>query len=153
MVELSRTNLDPKEAALIPALVHAVNDAERLGDHAEDQVELYNLLKEGKMAMPEEGAQAIREFQKGLNKMFEAIFITLEEGDQKGAMAAQRTYGELNALIKKYTEMHVEQLDKGERDMVAGVVYLDSLAHLERVGNHLVNIAERAVKVAQVLAE
>lgn len=150
LVELSRTNLDPDESALIPALIHAVNDAERLGDHAEAQVELHRLLKEQNLKLSDEDRIGIREFQRHLNDEFEAIYATLEDGDTEGVINAHRLDERLNALMKRLTDEHVRRLDEGKCDVQTGVIYLDALAHLERVGNHLVNIAERSGRIVQV---
>ena len=152
LVELSRTNLDPDESALIPALIHAVNDAERLGDHAESQVELHRLLGENRLSLTEEDRAGIREFQKHLNAEFEAIYRTLEKGEATAVSDAHRLDERLNALMKRLTDEHVERLDQGKCEVQAGVIYLDALAHLERVGDHLVNIAERAAQILKVTA-
>lgn len=150
LVELSRTNLDPDESALIPALVHAVNDAERLGDHAEAQVELHRLLKEMKLKLSDDDRLGIRQFQEDLNAEFECIYKTLEEGDAGSVANAHRIHKRLKVLMKRLTDEHVRRLDEGDRNVQTGVIYLDALAHLERVGDHLVNIAERSARVLKV---
>jgi phosphate:Na+ symporter len=150
LVELSRSNLDPEEAALIPALVHAVNDAERLGDHAESQVELRRLLHEHSLRLVEEDRAGIRAFQEHLNSAFDAIYQILEGGDDHGLGEAHRIHERLKALMKRLTDEHVKRLDDGAGDVQAGVIYLDALAHLERMGDHLVNIAERSSRILTV---
>ncbi|MBX3180740.1 MAG: Na/Pi cotransporter family protein [Candidatus Hydrogenedentes bacterium] len=150
LVELSRTSLDTDESSLIPALLHAVNDAERLGDHAEAQVELHRLLGQQRLALTEADRAGIRESQKYLNEEFEAIYRTLEKEDPKAVSDAHRLDERLNMLMKRLTDEHIKRLDAGECDVQAGVIYLDALAHLERVGDHLVNIAERAGRILEV---
>ncbi len=150
LVELSRTNLDPDESALIPALVHAVNDAERLGDHAEAQVELHRLLKENSLKLSEEDRAGIREFQENLNAEFETIYQMLEQGDAASVEEAVRIHERLKTLMKRLTDDHVKRLDAGGGEVQTGVIYLDALAHLERVGDHLVNIAERSSRILVV---
>jgi phosphate:Na+ symporter len=150
LVELSRTSLNTDQSALIPALIHAVNDAERLGDHAEEQVELHRLLKEQNLKLSQHDLSGIREFQENLNAEFEIIYRMLEGGDSESLGDAHRIHERLKGLVKRLTDDHVKRLDEGSSDVQAGVIYLDALAHLERVGDHLVNIAERSNRVIKV---
>lgn len=150
LVDLSQAKLDGSQSALIPALIHAVNDAERLGDHAEAQVELYLLLKEGKFVLPEESKQDIRKCQAHLNEKFEIIYKTLEDGKMPGGSKARKLDRQLQNMMRDFTEAHVQRLERGECEVQTGVIYLDALAHLERVGDHLLNIAERADTVLAV---
>lgn len=142
--------LESAESALIPAQIHAVNDAERLGDHAESMVELQRLLAEGAYEVSPEAFDEIREIQACLNKQFEAIFVTLEGSNPRGVGEAIQQGKTLTSLVKKCTEQHVHRLEIGKCHVQAGVIYLDALGHLERVGDHLVNIAERAGTILEV---
>ena len=150
LVALSRKNLEPSESALIPALIHAVNDAERLGDHAESFVELRRLLDKGAFKWSSDANHDIFAIRACLNKQFEAIFITLEGNDPNGVENALEAGRELTNLVKKCTENHVKRLESGACNVQAGVIFLDALGHLERVGDHLVNIAERAGAILEV---
>lgn len=150
LVALSRKNLEPSESALIPALIHAVNDAERLGDHAESFVELRRLLDNGGFAWSPDAAQDIAAIAACLNRQFESIYITLEGNDPKGVEKAMDNDRELATLVKQCTENHVRRLEAGDCNVQTGVIFLDALGHLERVGDHLVNIAERAGAILEV---
>lgn len=150
LVQLSQTTLDPAESALIPALIHTVNDAERLGDHAESLVELYQLLVEHDHKISKKALKGLREFQEELNHEFQAIYEILASRDGSGLPKAIEIDKTLKAKVKELTDLHIVRLDAGKCDVQAGVIFLDALAHLERVGDHLVNIAERAATVVQV---
>lgn len=151
LVELSRERLTPSESALIPALIHAVNDAERLGDHAEELVELHRLLRDQKHKITKRGLKGLRDFQAALNRQFETIYQILDTADPSGITTAIKTEAELTALTKELTDRHIERLDEGKCDVQAGVIFLDALAHLERVGDHLLNIAERTEAILHVM--
>ncbi len=150
LVALSRKNLEPSESALIPALIHAVNDAERLGDHAESLVELRRLLDKGSFTWSPDANRDIFAIRSCLNKQFEAIFITLEGNEPHGVEKAIEAGRELTNLVRQCTENHVKRLEAGACHVQAGVIFLDALGHLERVGDHLVNIAERAGAILEV---
>jgi phosphate:Na+ symporter len=151
LVELSRRDLEPAEAKLIPALIHVVNDAERLGDHAEAFIELYNLLRQGELSFTNSALSELKELQQVLNTQFSALYETLEKHDLEGAKKAIHTGRRIKEIIKQFTENHVHRLDTGECSVKAGVIFLDALAHLERVSDHVVNIAERAEIILTVV--
>lgn len=151
LVQLSQKELDPSESKLIPALIHIVNDAERLGDHAESFIELHKLLKQENLHFTNSAIQEIKELQLYLNNQFEHLYQTLEKRDYEGAKQSIYLGGVIQELIKKYTENHVHRLDKGECSVKAGVIFLDIIAHLERVSDHIVNIAERTELILSVI--
>ena len=107
-------------------------------------------LKELNLKLSDDDRKGIREFQEDLNAEFECIYKTLEEGDANSVVDAHRIHKRLKVLMKRLTDEHVRRLDQGDRNVQAGVIYLDALAHLERMGDHLVNIAERSARVLKV---
>ncbi len=151
LVELSRKELEPAESKLIPALIHAVNDAERLGDHAESFIELHNLLKQNELRLTPSALNEIHEIQRHLNTQLEFLFQALEKHDLDASNKSIFTGGKIQELIYEFTENHVRRLDTGECSVKAGVVFLDALGHLERVSDHIVNIAERAEIILNVI--
>jgi Na/Pi-cotransporter len=144
LVELSRMSLPSKEATLIPALIHAVNDAERVGDHAEDLVEIHQLRKEHKHKLSDFAIDSVRQFQELINKQFETTLLLLEKNDEGSVQHVVDIEREITDVLMKISEEHVARLEREECDVQTGVLFLDFLAHLERVGDHLLNIAERA---------
>lgn len=147
LVELSRHNLLPAEAALIPALIHAVNDAERIGDHSENLVELTHLKESNKHKISAEAMADIRKLHDLLNDQFDATYIALVEGDPDAVDRAVAQEDEITAHVATAAEAHVRRLENKQCEVQAGVIFLDLLAHLERVGDHLLNIAERAGRI------
>ncbi|HOK09978.1 MAG TPA: Na/Pi symporter [Candidatus Hydrogenedens sp.] len=151
LVELSRKELEPSQSKLIPALIHAVNDAERLGDHAEAFIELYHILKQNELTLTSSALNEIRELQHTLNEQMEFLFQTFEKHDIDSAQKSIFIGGKVQELVHHFTENHVHRLDTGECSVKAGVVFLDVLGHLERISDHIVNIAERAEIVLNVI--
>ncbi|MBW7866030.1 MAG: Na/Pi cotransporter family protein [Candidatus Hydrogenedentes bacterium] len=144
LVELSRRELEPSVSALIPKMIHVVNDAERLGDHAEEMVQVYWIMKESDDFLTPEGAREIVLLNECLDRQFEAIYAILEGANPGALDQATGAYKELNDLLRRCTDNHVKRLDAGECDVQASVLFLDILSHMERAGHHLLNIAERA---------
>jgi phosphate:Na+ symporter len=133
-------------------LIHAVNDAERVGDHSEDLVELGHLTRDGRHSITGDAQNEIRQLQSLLNEQFEAIYLSLERADLEQVDVLVRNEESITELVQACTEAHVRRLESGKCEVQAGVIFLDFMAHLERVGDHLLNIGERAGKILEVTA-
>ncbi len=151
LVELSGKELTPGESALIPALIHAVNDAERIGDHSENLVELTHLRRAGEHPFSEQATAHLRKIQQMLNRQFETTCQALSGSNGELLEEIMLNEDRLDAFVRKASDEHVQRLETGLCQVQSGVVFLDMLAHLERVGDHLANIAERAGHFTQVV--
>ena len=152
LVELSRRNLSPQEATLLPALVHAVNDAERIGDHSEDLLEMTHVIRDHELKLSDEAIDAIKALQAILNEQFDATMRSLTEEDASQVERVIEKEDEITQHMARTAEEHMAQLENRDYSVQAGVIYLDFLAHLERVGDRLTNIAERAGRIIQVMS-
>lgn len=47
----------------------------------------------------------------------------------------------------KIEKSHVSRLSKGKCDPVVGIIFIEMLAKLEKIGDHLSNIAERTPEI------
>ncbi len=151
LVELSQQPLTPGESALIPVLIHAVNDAERIGDRSENLVELTQLRRQNKLPFTETAEKDIRALQELINKQFHAIYATLEGGDIDKLQEAKERDKEIGAIVERASEDHVKRLESGECQVQSGVIFLDFVSNLERVAAHTLNIEERGVKAVPQL--
>ncbi|HNR31138.1 MAG TPA: Na/Pi cotransporter family protein [Candidatus Hydrogenedentes bacterium] len=152
LVELSRNDLNEIEIQLMPALIHMINDAERLGDHAEEMLELRHILVEQQLQLSPEALDGVRAVLAMLNRQFDNVYLLLQDGATRDLSDVEATQREIQRFIKQSTDDHVKRLDEGVSNIQAGVIYLDALTHLERVNDHLLNIAERAERAAKVTA-
>ncbi len=151
LVELSGKPMSPEEARMVPGLIHAVNDAERIGDHSMNLVELAELKRKYKHRLSDEAVADIRRLLDIINQQFAATCRALEQGDEGAVDRVLYKEGIITEIMTDASEAHVARLESGHCGLQAGVVFLDLLAHLERVGDHLMNIAERARMMAEVM--
>ena len=151
LVDLSRRELAPAEAALIPALIHAVNDTERIGDHSETLVDLTRMKRSDNHQLTEGANREIRELQALLDMQFDAVLRVFHAGELDQAKTVLKKEDEINRLVRDATEAHVRRLEQGECEIHSGVIFLEVLTALERVGDRLTNIAERAGAIIQTV--
>ena len=54
---------------------------------------------------------------------------------------------EINKLTKAYEESHIERRNTGKCAVDASVIFIEMLWELERIGDHLANIAARSPEI------
>ncbi len=143
LVKLSGTELTKHDRRAIPRLIHCINDAERIGDHAENLVELTEEMINHKQTLDEEGRVELVEYFGLIDKQFSAVLASMDSRDQCYVAEAMALEDQINEDQDVITQRHVQRLEAGICSVRASVFYLDMVANLEKIGDHLTNIAER----------
>jgi len=146
LVEISARNLDENEAEMIPVLVHSVNDMERVSDHAENIVELAVRRQEQKLEMTEKALAELRQIAAHTMTMLDDIIRSLLSDDDAAARRVLQAEKELNALQIRLKENHVMRLQNQECAILAGLIFVSFVDNLEKIGDHITNIAEASLR-------
>ncbi len=150
IVKLSQRDLLEVESQQLPLLMHAVNDAERIGDHAENLLELGERRVERKLHLSDQAQGELRELFGEVEAMFRHVIAVLEDDDRPAAERALHCEERINELTNELGRNHTRRLEKGDCSLTSGVVFLDMVANLEKVGDHLTNIAQAGRDLAGV---
>lgn len=148
VVQLSQLDLPVEVSRQLPHLLHANNDFERIGDHAENFMELAERKKEHSLTFSDEARRELDEYYEAMDQMFALVLAALEEFDAETVAKAIKKEEYLNATQKGLERAHFERLENGKCQPLAGVIFLDLVANIEKVGDHLTNIAEAAMSLA-----
>lgn len=142
LTKITEHDLSEAQGARVLALMHAVNDIERVGDHATNLVELIQ-IKDDKRLKFNNGTQD------DLEAEFTHVLATLDE-----AMNALRDYSPVRAqqvkkmedrcdvMTKEFMSHNITRLNAHEVDPQVGVVVVDLFTNLERISDHSDNIAD-----------
>ena len=149
LVELTRQRLTEEQAATIPVIMHCVNDLERIGDRATNIVELAASIERLDGGFSEEAIGEIRDLSERIRTQAELLTQMLETGSGDALSKALKIEGEINSLTRRYEKHHERRLQNQECTVPKGIVFVELLAHLERIGDHLSNIAERSSQIYQ----
>ncbi|WP_346930758.1 PhoU domain-containing protein, partial [Clostridium sp.] len=121
---------------------HAVNDIERIGDHAEN---IADLAKDKLSKNVKFSKDAIEELKVMVNTCIEALDHSIEcfsDYSDKKALDVRCLEEKIDLLEKDLKVSHIKRLNSGSCDAIVGTIFLDLISNLERVGDHAVNIAE-----------
>ncbi len=142
LIDISMRQLDESEAEQIPVLIHTVNDVERIGDHAENILELAQRKIGQKLAFSEDAKAELRRMIETVQEMINEVALGLETGDHSHAHRALHCEEQLNRMQIELRHSHVQRLNDGSCKVLSGLVYLDFVDFLEKIGDHLTNIAQ-----------
>ncbi|MFZ7102325.1 MAG: Na/Pi cotransporter family protein [Peptococcaceae bacterium] len=133
--------LDNELAARSYVILQAVGDLERVGDHADNLVELADYAQDNNVKFSD---TAIEDLQNMINQVKEILVTSLEALKTEDIELAKKVVQSddiIDQMEKDLRKAHIGRLNEGTCNGSAGAVYLDILSNLERIGDHSVNIA------------
>ncbi|NQT33085.1 MAG: Na/Pi cotransporter family protein [Candidatus Omnitrophica bacterium] len=153
LVELSQEDLSREVSEELPVLIHSVNDIERIGDHAENIVELTERKIEKKLPFSEEATSELTLMWNELSSMMIEAQEALRGNDTETAENVLRREEQINKFQIDLKKAHVSRLNQSSCDMRSGVVFMDLVDNMEKIGDHLSNIAQGVVSGMRWMGE
>ena len=142
---LSMKELSDELSIELPVLLHIVNDLERIGDHAVNIVEIAERKIEQKILFSDSAMDEAAQLKKEVNEMFNYISTALEKNDMKAAKSALVNEKGLNRMQVHFRRSHVQRMTDGVCTPEAGLIFIDLVDNIEKIGDHLTNIAQAVI--------
>jgi phosphate:Na+ symporter len=142
LIEISMEGLEKDEAEAIPVFIHSVNDIERIADHAENIVELAQRKIDQRLPFSDNANTELRKMADVVLEMLNDVTLGLENGDLSHARHALICEDQLNKMQLGLRQNHVNRLNNGVCTLMSGIVFLDFVDYLEKIGDHLTNVAQ-----------
>jgi len=142
---LSRKQLSDEVSTELPVLLHAVNDLERVGDHAVNIVEIAERKIEQRLTFSGSALAEAGRLREEILKMFDNIIGALEKSDVEAAKEALGSEDKLNDMQMEFRRSHVRRMSEGECSAEAGLIFIDLVDNVEKIGDHLTNIAQAII--------
>ncbi|WP_195574124.1 Na/Pi cotransporter family protein [Paenibacillus sp. 1001270B_150601_E10] len=149
MVKIQQNGLPEGESNKASTLMHTINDIERIGDHAENIVELSELRISNKVDFSEDAEKELKEMLELADRTVERALFALEHSDAESASEVLVYESKLDQMEESFRKNHIMRLNQGLCTGTSGAIYLDILSNLERVGDHSKNIAQFIIQEEQ----
>ncbi len=121
-------------------------NAERIGDHAVNIAGYTEVIQNKKIEFSQDARTEIEEMQtiteKALKKTLERPRDTAEWLSKIAAIEQQ-----IDDMTKKYRETHLQRMREGKCSEEACILYSEMLTDFERIGDHVLNIAQAYSKI------
>lgn len=142
VVKISQQNLTPEESERLPVLLHSVNDVERIGDHAENLAELAERAIDEKLPFSDMAIKDLNTIYSEVDSMVEDVEKAFLAQDNERAKDALLREEEINRLQITLRANHIQRLNERQCVPLSGVIFLDFVNNLEKIGDHLTNVAQ-----------
>jgi phosphate:Na+ symporter len=142
---LSRRNLSDEVSIELPVLLHTVNDLERIGDHAVNIVEIGERKIAQKLSFSDSALKEADILRKEIKMMCDNIITALKDNDMKGAKSSLAQENNLNRMQIEFRRSHVDRMTEGICSPQAGLIFIDLVDNVEKIGDHLTNIAQAII--------
>lgn len=141
LVLLSNREITAESRVRVDALFNAVNDIERIGDHADNIAELaLDGIEKGIKFTPE----ALEELKEMYVSSLEALNMTLEaieHVDRDKALKVIQLEEKVDHLEKDCRKRHIKRLNKTECTAESGIIFNDIISNIERISDLSANLA------------
>ncbi|SMB92191.1 phosphate:Na+ symporter [Desulfonispora thiosulfatigenes DSM 11270] len=124
------------------AILHAVGDFERVGDHCINLVELTDYVIEHKIAFSSGALDDLLEMMNRVSNIFLKSLEAFKTEDYDLAREVVKNDDIIDEMEDKLRKSHIFRLNKETCNGTSGAIYIELLSNLERIGDHSVNIAK-----------
>lgn len=141
LIALSQHNLPEENAELVSEVYHTINDIERIGDHAENIVELAINKINNNIQLSDEALKEVEEISKATLESVDIAIRCFKKRESNDEIIVNEIEDRIDILEKNFRNNNIMRLNSRQCYANAGLMFFDLLSNLERIGDHANNIA------------
>ena len=141
MVKISSTGVSDSDSKKIAKILHTINDFERIGDHAENLVDVAREINDKKIVFSHEATAEIAVLKDAVLEILRITDLAFRNNDLQMASSVEPLEQVIDDIISDIKSHHVSRLQHGNCTIELGFVLTDLLTNYERVSDHCSNVA------------
>ena len=146
LVKVSTSVLSKEQHETVDDLFFIVNDIERAGDHVKNITQLSEEKTNMDIHFTQEGKNELNEMYDLTYKVFTMTMDAYRSMSEDKAYDIVNTEKEIDICEEAFREKHFRRLMTNECEEEQGIIFLDTISNLERIGDHADNIAGYILK-------
>lgn len=148
LVKLSKCQLSDNDSKNVSMLLHVITDFERIGDHAENLVDVSKEMNDKGISFSHEARHELSTLAKAISEILQNTVTAFRENDLAVARSIEPLEQVIDTLITEIRTRHISRLQKGSCTIELGFVLTDLLTNCERISDHCSNIAVAMIEAA-----
>lgn len=142
LVKISSQPLSDQDSSRHNMLMDTVRDIERIGDHFENILELIEYQEVHRIVLTPDAIEDVSEMFELTIKTVEKAIEALNTNDVKLAQEVAEQENVIDKMERQFRKNHILRVNEGKCSGQAGIMFVDILSNLERIGDHACNVAE-----------
>ena len=139
--KLMGKDLSDEDDKKVGSYYHVVSDIERIGDYAENIMEYALRLREEGLALSDDAKAELKELADKVNLLYQYSFTAFDDRNLSILESVEKVEEEVDDYSKELEHRHINRVKTGECTAQAGSIFLQTVSNLERVGDHITNVA------------
>jgi len=141
LIKLSSEPISEIDEKKVSSFYHVTSDIERIGDYAENITEFAEQMVSAGAKFSEHATEEIREMDLHLSKLYENVETAFANHNLGNMEIIAKEEDETDRMCKVMHASHIRRTNEGRCTSEAGSVYLQLAVNMERIGDHMFNIA------------
>lgn len=143
IVKINGLDIVDSDRKTMGVMYSAIQDIERIGDHAENITEHAKEMIDSKVKFTDDAMNELHKLDSLVSKLLDEglSLFKAQNVDFDIAKSVIETESSLDSHVKIYKYNHIARMNKGICSAENGTIFLDMLTVLERVGDHANNVA------------
>lgn len=141
LIHLSGKDVSEDGNNEISKMLHAINDFERIGDHAINMAKLAKQIDDNNLEFSKNARKELTVLNNALREILTLTVEAFSKNDLTEAVKVEPLEQVIDDLTKEIRNYHIERLQKGKCDSRLGVFLTDYITNCERASDHCSNIA------------
>ena len=142
LVKLSATNISDEDEQVIATYYHAITDIERVGDYAENIMEYTQRLIDNGSEFSPAAIEEVRGMKNNIANLYTFTVEAFNSQDLNALLQAEIYEEAIDDAKLKLSNAHIDRLEKQECTVENGTIFLALLNDMERIADHLFNVAK-----------
>ena len=143
IVKINGLDIEDHDRQVVAAMYSAIQDLERIGDHAENIVEYTRTIIEDNLPFSDTAMDQMRDICEKCRTLMELSFamFNAQGGSPELIERIIQTEDSVDECKDAFKMDHIARMNAGDCNAESGTVFLNMLIDIERVGDHAINVA------------
>jgi len=153
LVKLSSEQISETDEKKVSSFYHVTSDLERIGDYAENITEFAGQMISAKAKFSEHAVEEINEMDAHITALYNNVEKAFANHNLDNLSVIAAEEDATDNVCKLMHAAHIRRTNEGKCTPEAGAVYLQLAVNMERIGDHMYNVANSIktyVKTEQV---